>query len=153
MQIRKAAISDASVLADVFYRAVREGPSPYSQAQRAAWMPRPPGREAFAERLAAKQVLLGEDRGAIIGFMTLETGGYIDLAYILPAYRGRGVFRALFSEIETLARQENEARLWVHASLMAQPAFQAVGFLVMHHETVERAGQILARAQMEKHLT
>ncbi|MEM9576387.1 MAG: GNAT family N-acetyltransferase [Pseudomonadota bacterium] len=153
MQFRKGVASDAPALAQVFYKAVREGPSPYSDAQRAAWMPHPLDPVAFADRLADKQVMLCEDRGEAIGFMTLEPGGYIDLASILPPYRGRGVFRTLYVEIEALARQENEARLWVHASLMAQPAFQAMGFLVMHHETVARAGQQLARAEMEKHLT
>ena len=55
--------------------------------------------------------------------------------------------------LEATARAEWEPRLWTHASLMAQPAFAALGFAVIQHETVARAGQTLSRAQMEKPLT
>ena len=153
MQIRQATEGDAAALSDVFFRAVREGPSPYSAAQRAAWVPEPPAAARFAERLARKFVVLSGDAGAVTGFMTLEAGGYIDLAFILPAARGCGTFGALYAAVEAEARVWEEARLWTHASLMAQPAFAARGFVVMHHETVERAGQSLACARMEKHLT
>ncbi len=153
MQIRKATDADALDLAQVFFAAVREGPSPYTEAQRAAWLPHPPERDAFAVRLASKHVFLCEEIDGVIGFMTLEETGYIDLAYIRAGYRNRGVFRALFAAVEETARVHAMPRIWVHASLMAQPAFRAMGFLVMHHETVERSGQQLARALMEKHLT
>lgn len=153
MLIRKALVDDAVSLAKVFFDAVRQDPSPYTAAQREAWMPQSPDPERFAARLASKHVVLCEDAGEVIGFMTVEAGGYIDLAYVLPQGRGRGVFRALYVAIEQIAAANTEKRLWVHASLMAQPAFKAVGFTVIHHETVERAGEMLARAQMEKHLT
>ena len=153
MLIRKATSADAHSLAQVFYASVRSGPSPYSQAQRAAWMPHAPDPTKFAGRLSAKQVVVCEKRDVITGFMTFEKGGYIDLAFILHEHRGQGVFRALYSAIEEAGFKAAEARLWTHASLAAQPAFRAVGFLVMHHETVERAGEKLARAQMEKVLT
>lgn len=153
MRIRQALETDAEALADVFFRAVREGPSPYSDAQRAAWLPAPPDTADFAARLAAQHVVLAEVAGAPVGFMTLDAEGYVDLAFILPTHRGRGVFRALCDAVERRARQQAATRLSTHASLMAQPAFRAVGFAVIHHETVERAGQELPRALMEKRLS
>ena len=53
---------------------------------------------------------------------------------------------------ETLAEavRTREPRLWTFASLMAQAPFQAVGFRVINFETVERAGEVLPRAEMEK---
>ncbi|WP_300033474.1 GNAT family N-acetyltransferase [uncultured Roseobacter sp.] len=150
--IHLATAADAPALAQVFFRAVREGDSPYTEAERQAWMPHPPDPDRWAARLGALDCVLFRDGNEAVGFMTTEPGGYIDLAFILPAHRGRGVFRALYSEIEARARRAGEARLWTHASLMAQPAFQAVGFHVIQHETVERAGQHLRRAEMEKGL-
>ncbi len=152
MQIRRAELSDAGALAQVFFRAVREGPSPYTEAQRAAWMDAPPDTKTFAERLAGQYVILCEERGRACGFMTLDESGYIDLAFILHAARGGGAFRALYEAIEAEARRQGVPRLRTHASLSAQAPFQAMGFAVMHHEEVALAGQHLSRALMEKPL-
>jgi putative acetyltransferase len=152
MQIRPATPQDSDALAQVFFDAVRLGDSPYTELQRAAWMPHPPDNATFVERLSTKTVFVAEVEGSCTGFMTLDPGGYIDLAFILESQRGQGVFRALFAAIEQAARAGSESRIRTHASLMAQPAFQAVGFVILHHETVEIVGQQLSRALMEKHL-
>lgn len=141
---------DAAPLAMLFFKAVRTGDSPYTEAERHAWLPKVPDPEQFAHRLGQKEVAVCEADGAPVGFMSLEPGGYIDLAFILPEHQGTGVFRRLLDRIERQARQQGEPRLWTHASLMAQPAFRAMGFLVIQHETVERAGESLRRAEMEK---
>ncbi|WP_299502399.1 GNAT family N-acetyltransferase [uncultured Roseobacter sp.] len=150
--LRRAHPADAPELAQVFFAAVREGPSPYSQVQRRAWLPEPPTGERWASRLARLETVVAESDGRITGFMTVEPGGYIDLAFVLPEHQGTGLFRKLYDRIEQWARGRQEPRLWTHASLMAQPAFRAMGFLVIHHETVVRDGQSLARAEMEKRL-
>lgn len=51
------------------------------------------------------------------------------------------------------ARAAHELRLWVHASLMAQPAFAAVGFSITEHQAVQIGDQDLKRACMEKLLS
>jgi putative acetyltransferase len=112
--------TDAAELADVMFDAVRNGPSKYTDAQRAAWVP--------------------------------ERRRYIDFAFIRPEAQGSGLFRRLFELVEAHARAANEARLWVHASLMAQPAFAAVGFSVVEHQNVQIGDQIFQRAMMEKPL-
>lgn len=152
MMLRWANPADDRELAQVFYAAVREGPSPYSQTQRVAWLSVPPSGKQWRDRLARMDVILaGMDR-QIQGFMSIEPGGYIDLAFIRPEHHGSGLFRRLYSKIELRARAQGEAKLSTYASLMAQPAFQAMGFVVIHHETVARHGQNLARAKMEKPL-
>lgn len=82
--------------------------------------------------------------------MSLEPNGYIDFAYIRPASQGTGLFRQLFSWIERHSVERGDQRLWVHASLMAQPAFTAMGFSVAEHQTVEIGGERFDRAAMEK---
>ena len=153
MQIVWGKTEDAPALAQVFYDAVRLGPSPYTEAERMAWVPEVPDANAFATRLAAHQVAAAKVKGQLVGFMTLDATGYIDLVFILNAYRGQGIFRALFAVIEEKANAQALPRLSTHASLTAQPAFQAMGFSVIQHETVTRAGEELRRAEMEKHLT
>ena len=148
-RLRRATPADFEALGCVMFRAIHEGPSPYSRAQRIAWLAAPNSGADWAERMAAQHVVLGE-ADEITGFMTLTDTGYIDLAYILPAARGRGLFAGLLGGIETEARRIGLTRLTTHASLMAQPAFARHDFAIDHHETVTRNGQRLARAAMSK---
>ena len=144
--------TDHAELADVMFDAVRNGPSKYTQAQRAAWVPERRRGVEWELRLAAKDIAVGRDADRIIGFMSIEGGGYIDFAFIRPDAQGSGLFRRLFELVEARARAANEARLWVHASLMAQPAFAAVGFSVVEHQIVQIGDQTFQRAMMEKPL-
>jgi putative acetyltransferase len=88
----------------------------------------------------------------VLGFLTMYDTGYIDLAFVRASAQSRGVFSALLSALEKDARAAGLPRLRTHVSLMAQPAFEARGFHVIGHETVERGSEILARAEMEKSL-
>ena len=144
--------TDHAELADVMFDAVRNGPSKYTDAQRAAWVPERRRGVEWESRLAAKDIAIGRDADRIIGFMSIESGGYIDFAFIRPEAQGSGLFRRLFELVEARARAAQEPRLWVHASLMAQPAFAAVGFSVVEHQIVQIGDQTFQRAMMEKPL-
>lgn len=150
--IRTATQGDYDTLGALMFTAIRSGPSPYSDAQRRAWIATPKSGADWHTRLAAQNVVLALVNDTPAGFMTLCPDGYIDLAYILPTQRGCGVFRALYAAIVTHAKAQNLTRMWTHASMMAQPAFAAMGFYVVKHEVVTRAGETLARAEMEKRL-
>ncbi|XDA97837.1 GNAT family N-acetyltransferase [Sulfitobacter sp. LCG007] len=144
--------SDAGALGELFHRAIREGESPYTEPQRAAWSPELRGATYWEARICGQAVVLEEREGQVLGFMSLDPEGCIDLAFILPHARGVGLFRTLYGAIEERALALGLARLWTHASLMAEPAFRSVGFRVIQRETVDLAGQTLRRAEMEKML-
>lgn len=142
--------TDHAELADVIFDAVRNGPSKYTDAQRAAWMPERRSGAEWDAGLAGKDIAIARDGNRIVGFMSIEAGGYIDFAFIRPEAQGTGLFRAMFGMVEAHARAAQEVRLWVHASLMAQPAFAAVGFSVTEHQVVQIGDQDFKRAYMEK---
>ena len=150
--IRQASIEDYDAIADVMFDAVRNSPGVYTQEQRQAWVPHHPSGVAWIERLDSQTIFVAEDAGQLFGFMSLAGNGYIDFAFIRPSAQGTGVFRRLYYAIEELARRTDQYRLWVHASLTAQPAFAAVGFSIMESETIQIGGQLLERFQMEKQL-
>lgn len=131
------------------FRAIHDRHSDYAKAQRMAWCAAPPKGKGWAVKLATQDVRVAEALGAPVGFMTREQT-YVDLAFVLPEWQGRGVFSNLYDRIEADARAAGVPRLWVHASLMAQPAFAAKGFRVVRYESVERNGETLDRAEMEK---
>lgn len=152
-EMRLGNARDHDALGELMFEAVRNGPSPYTEAQRAAWVPEPRSGAGWSERLSAQTIILDEHGGTIRGFMTLRDDGYIDFAYIRPDCRGAGLFRKLFDEVRRIAVARGDERLWVHASLMAQPAFSAMGFGIVRRETVKIGDQALDRFEMEMTLT
>jgi putative acetyltransferase len=137
-------------LGEVMFDAVRNGPSPYSEAQRLAWIPSPPNDLEWHERLRSQQIILSMRDKDIVGFMSLADQGYVDFAYIRPSFQKSGLFRKLYENIEQLALRQQHNRLWVHASVKAQPAFSAVGFQIIKSEEVKLGDQKLERFEMEK---
>lgn len=151
--IRRGTPADHVVLGEVMFDAVRNGRSQYTPAQQAAWVPEPRSGTEWDQRLGSQCVFLAEREGLILGFMTLEPPGYVDFAYIRPASQGQGLFRRLYDAVEQEAKNRGQTRLHVHASLMAQPAFAAVGYQVVAEETVDIRGERFRRFAMEKSLT
>lgn len=148
-QFRWAGRHDDAALADVMFDAVRNGPSDYTQAQRQQWVPERRAGAAWTERLAQQSIIVAENADQIVGFMSLADGGYIDFAYIRPSAQRSGLFRRLYAEIEKRGRADGTARLWVHASLMARPAFAAVGFSVVERQVVAIGDERFERFKME----
>lgn len=146
---RCAREDDYDSLAEVMYDAVRNGETRYSEKQRQAWVPVRRGGQDWSDRLGRQEVVLVQTNEEILGFMSLERGGYIDFAYIRPKAQHTGLFRQLFERIVERARLNGERRLSTHASLMAEPAFAAVGFTVTTRETIPLGQEQLPRCEME----
>jgi len=149
---RWAQPSDYPLLAEIMFDAVRNGPSAYTEAQRAAWVPAPREGPAWNERLAAQDIIIAEQSGHPVGFMSLTAEGYVDFAYLRPAARGQGLFRLMLLALEGRARERGISGLWSHVSLNAEAAFAALGFAVRKREVVAIGSERLARCEMEKPL-
>ena len=149
IQYRWADHSDYIELGEVMFVAVREGRSLYNEQQRTAWVTSPRIGAEWDERLSQQNIALAISKGTIVGFMSLSEQGYLDLAYIRPEHQGTGIFRRLFNMINSLAVSQDQGRIWTHASLMAQPAFEAIGFETLSEESVSLNGQKFDRFVMQ----
>lgn len=134
------------------FDAVRNGDSSYDEQQRRAWLPAPRAGREWEDRLSSQDIIIAEMDGQAVGFMSLAGEGYIDFAYIRLQAQHSGLFRQMFERIEDRALERGDRRLWVHASLMAQPAFAAVGFATVRSESVQLGTEQLQRFEMEKPL-
>lgn len=143
---------DHEVLAEVMFDAVRNGESPYNEQQRAAWVPLARRGQEWTDRLRSQDIVIAEVSGNILGFMSLATGGYIDFAFIRPDARHTGLFRQLFERVVEKARFNGETLLWVHASLMAEPAFTKVGFAITERQQVVIGEEKFERFEMHRAL-
>jgi len=150
--LRRGTAADYDALGVLMHAAVHGSDSPYSAAQRQAWVAAPRSGPDWDTRLAGQTIILAEAAGQIAGFMTLAPPDYVDFAYIHPDWQGRGLFRQLYHALEEHALETGMRSLHVHASLQAQPAFAAMGFAVTAEETVTIGTQSLDRFSMEKHL-
>lgn len=150
--IRPGRPDDDDALGKIFFEAVRYGATHYSEAEREVWLPEPPTGPEWSERLRKQTIMVAEAAEGPVGFMTLYPHGEIDLAFILTTFRGRGLFRQLYTPLENQARQTGLDRLFTYASLHARGPFEAVGFTVIEAQTIERRGESLRRFYMEKRL-
>jgi putative acetyltransferase len=151
MWIRDARPEDAAALAAVFWRAVREGPSPYSEPARAAWVPHRPSAEEFARRLEGLETVVAEAE-EINGFMAMDAEGCLELAYVLPAQRRQGVADRLYLVLESRARARRLPALTARASRMARGFLARHGWQVVAPDPVIRGGVVLDRDAMRKAL-
>ena len=134
---RWASADDYDLLADIMFDAVRNGESRYTEQQRTAWVPAPHTGPDWTRRLASQDIVVVEQEGKEVGFVSLADRGYLDFAYIRPEAQHTGLFRQLMSRIIERAVTKREPLLWTHASLMAEPAFERLGFTVRQREQVK----------------
>ena len=146
---RWASPDDYDLLADVMFDAVRRGESRYTEEQRAAWVPARRSGSQWIERLRSQEIIIAEQDAKTVGFVSLATGGYVDFAYIRPEAQHTGLFRQLLMRIIHRALENGECRLWTHASLMAEPAFGKLGFMIRKRERVRIGDQDFDRCEME----
>lgn len=146
----------------LFYRAVQIGAEKfYDQAQRDAWCdawcdaccaaPPDPTPERNA-RLADATTWLAMDNGRLIGFMSLEADGHLDMAYVDPDYMGQGVAAALHDRIVQSARDAGLTQLRTEASHLAERFFTRQDWQVVTPETVTRDGVSIPRYLMQINL-
>ena len=134
------------------FDAVRNGASRYSEQQRVAWVPARRSGDVWIARLQSQDIIVAEQDGEAVGFVSLAEGGYVDFAYIRPEAQHTGLFRQLLLHIVERALAKREPLLWTHASLMAEPAFESLGFTIRKRERVRIGNQVFDRCEMEKPL-
>ncbi len=139
--------------ARIFFDAIRLGTAGYyDERQRKAWADKVPDTDEWRQRLQRQYSFVAEVNAKPVGFMTLDAGGHIDLAFVAPDWIGKGVGRALYERIEAEARGLGIPRLDTEASYLARPFFKRQGWLVVRQQSVELGSVSLTNFVMEKRL-
>ena len=151
--IRPFKDTDAAAAARIFYEAVHQGAAGhYDERQRDAWAKQIPETEPWRQRLRSQHTYVAEADSELIGFMTLDDSGHIDLAVVSPAWIGKGIARALYERIERHAIDLGLQQLTTEASHMARRHFERQGWSVVNQQTVERHQVSLVNFLMQKQL-
>ncbi|MGL1922538.1 MAG: GNAT family N-acetyltransferase [Hyphomicrobiales bacterium] len=151
--IRNFDAKDAAEAAILFYNSIRIGTVDYyNKSQRHAWAVKIPDTDNWCARLTSQQTFIAEFKNQIIGFMTIDDNGYIDLAFVSPNQIRIGVASMLYAEVEKYAIKHRLNTLTTQASLMAKPFFNKMGWLVVEQQTIIRQNIPIDNFLMEKSL-
>ncbi len=153
ISVRRATPLDRDALYGVYFRSVREGAAAfYTLEQRAAWARSPIPKSNKPTPNDTLQRWLAEVDGEIVGFMAVTPDGYIDLAFVLPEWMGRGVAQAVYDKLLEWAYSVGVMRLTAHASHFARRFFEKQGWQVDYPEITTRNGQGFERFEMSLEL-
>ena len=121
LTIRPYSAADRAACHTVYFNAVHIGAADsYTPAQRAAWAPNPHPDQTKTDRLLNQFTLVAEIKNQIVGFMSLDHTGYLDMGFVLPDHMGQGVAPALHTAILDIACHHQMHRLTVNASHLAR---------------------------------
>ena len=134
--IRRFQPGDAMGTWDVFYAAVRIGAAGhYTEQELIDWaasdqMPDGwgPWLDKHVTYVGISDSTVGQSDIAITGFFMLERDGYLNMAFVLPAYRRSGLAQQIYSAILTEAQALRMPHLTVWASRLAMPFFRRLGW-------------------------
>jgi putative acetyltransferase len=148
---------DAAPLAALFRAAIQTlAASHYDAAQRNAWAAVADDLDAFDARLARGVTLVAECRHAgspgYAAFGQLFPCDHVEMLYVAPAWKGRGLATALIARFEALAREAQAITLDTDASAIARPVFERAGFSLVAQEWVRRGSVSLPRFHLCKPL-
>ena len=86
----------------------------------------------------------------IIGFGSMEAGGYLDTLYVHPHYQRQGIAQQLLNRLEAWALARGAAGLTVEASMVAQPFFRKNGYGVIRKQKHQLLDELLINFVMQK---
>jgi putative acetyltransferase len=90
LRVREFVDDDVNATAQVFFDAVRLGAAEYyDERQRMAWAEKVPDTDEWRERLQSQHSFVAQLNTRLVGFMTLDGDGHIDLAFVVPDLIGK----------------------------------------------------------------
>lgn len=152
--IREGQVSDLPELKKLFLDTITKiCNSDYDEEQINAWIfdtKYNRNQQRWIDILEKQFVLVAQNENEIVGFITLESGNYIDLLYVHKNYQRQGIANSLYDHIEKAAKQQNQSLLTSNVSKTARAFFEKVGFVVTKKQTVVRQNVELINFTMTK---
>src|SRR4249920_2423186 len=103
-RIRNAGLSDLDNLQKLFRKSVLSiSANFYSDEQRNAWASAADDKEKWKKKFESQKFFIAESAETILGFGSIDNGGYLDFLYVHPDFQRRGVATAILRFIEAHA--------------------------------------------------
>lgn len=147
MIIRTYQSSDLKILVKLFYDTVHfVNSKDYSKKQVDVWASKTLDLVKWDQSLKEHYSLVALIDGKIVGFGDIDQTGYLDRLYVHYQYQGKGIAKAICSQLE----KNVNGKITVHASITAKGFFEHRGYQVIKKQEVKRQGISLVNYVMEK---
>lgn len=147
MIIRTYQSSDLKILVKLFYDTVHfVNSKDYSKKQVDVWASKTLDLVKWDQSLKEDYSLVALIDGKIVGFGDIDQTGYLDRLYVHYQYQGKGIAKAICSQLE----KSVNGKITVHASITAKGFFEHRGYQVIKKQVVKRQGTSLVNYVMEK---
>ncbi|MBA4163596.1 MAG: GNAT family N-acetyltransferase [Erythrobacter sp.] len=154
--IRRFLPGDEAALARIMRAAIEQiGPRGYNQEQVDAWAASSDPAKRFLKRAGRGDVVilaLGPEEQPV-AYSLVEPDGHVDHLYCDPAHAGRGIGGRLLKEVELVARELAQMRLYTEASELARPVFERAGYVLTGRREFAIGGVPIHNYAMERILT
>jgi len=152
MRIRKYQPDDALKTAELFRDTVKRiNRRDYSSDQIDAWAPDNIDIDAWSSRLQKSHTYLAESEdGGLLGFITVDQEGCLDLLYCHADHQRQGVGSRLWSHAQRQAQSGGLSYWFTEASITARPFFEKHGFKILKVQEVQKCGVSFVNYRMGK---
>ncbi|MDG2938672.1 GNAT family N-acetyltransferase [Bisgaard Taxon 10/6] len=151
MTIQSYTETDAQEALAVFQSAVQESCYPdYSHRQIQAWCD--VNQKVFFAKLARQKTFLFVLKQQIVGLISAEQSGYLDLLFVKKAFQNQGIASQLLSKIEDWLIEQKIEILTVESSLTAKSFFEQKGFQLISKQQVELRNEQFINFKMSKQI-
>ncbi len=152
VHIRQAEPDDLENILHVFRESIQGiAIIDYSTEQIEAWSSKS-DQKKWIDRINEQHFLLCETDGVLAGFSSITKSGYLDLLFVHPDYKGKGIATRLLSQIETAAKSFACEQIESDVSITAKSVFLVMGYQVVSEELVQAGDEMLKNFRMIKKL-
>lgn len=141
--VRRYRPTDRAAMALVYYRAIMQGSAAfYSDAERTAWAGSPEPDYKKPDKLLDQWCYVAEEDGQMTGFMSMDTNGYLDMAFVIPEVMGQGTADLLYTALISHAKAAGVSAFTVLASHQSNRFLTRRGWQVDQFERYAADGQV-----------
>lgn len=154
MQIREMYAGECGAVAALIYRTVHTTCSAdYTRAELDAWAPENMDLKKFCKTLLKSRNFVAVEGGAIIGFASIGSDGYLNRLYVHNNFQGRGIGAELLRRAEICAARLGADSVTLDSSRTAEGFYKRMGYIKSGISVMERSGVYFRNAIMKKELS
>ncbi|MEN6621929.1 MAG: GNAT family N-acetyltransferase [Smithella sp.] len=152
MRIRQFQSKDAEGTANLYLDTVKRINSrDYSTEQIRAWISNDMDIDLWRFRLQKGLTYIADsEEGELLGFISIDHDGHIDLIYCHADHQGQGIGSKLLKYVERQLKASGITCFFTEASITARPFFEKQGFKVIKEQRVQKNDVSLINYIMEK---
>ena len=114
------------------------------------WAPKHRDMVDWSERLKETNPFVAVEDGKTVGMAEIEENGFINYFYVHPESQGKGIGKALMTQVEEQAIEYGIKRIFADVSITAKTFFQSRGFEITEERSNVIIGHPAPNFRMEK---